>query len=84
MDKWGRMMLIKANRKALKYTNWLYYDYYIFDYLNKMFAASLLKDEDFPDCLKPPKKNRETSLSQDLSSPANSRKRSNSTSLKNL
>lgn len=56
MDKWGRMMLIKPNRKALRYDNWLYYDYFIFDYLNKMFAASMLKDEDFPDCLKPPKK----------------------------
>ena len=56
MDKWGRMMLIKPNRKALRYDNWLYYDYFIFDYLNKMFAASMLKDEDFPDCLKPPTK----------------------------
>jgi hypothetical protein len=66
MDKWGRMMLIKANRKALQYNNWLYYDYYIFDYLNKMFAASLLKDEDFPDCLKPPPKKLESSKSLSL------------------
>jgi hypothetical protein len=54
MDSWGRIMLIKTNRKALKY--WIYYDYYIYDYLNKMFAASLLKLEDLPDDLKPPVK----------------------------
>jgi len=74
MDKWGRMMLIKPNRKALQYTNWLYYDYYIFDYLSKMFAASLLKDEDFPDLLKPPKKNNVTTSNQDVFNPVNRRR----------
>jgi len=71
------MMLIKPNRKAMQYTNWLYYDYYIFDYLSKMFAVSLLKDEDFPDCLKPPKKNKETNLNQDLPIVPFNRRRSN-------
>ena len=54
MDKWGRMMLLKTNRKAFKY--WIYYDYYIYDFINKMFAASLLKVEDLPNDLKPPLK----------------------------
>jgi|LauGreDrversion4_2_1035121.scaffolds.fasta_scaffold71638_2 hypothetical protein len=46
-------MLIKPNRKALDYDSWLFYDYFIIDFLNKMLATSLLKDEDFPDYFKP-------------------------------
>lgn len=33
-DAWGRMMLLKPNRKALKYETWLYYDYFVFDFIN--------------------------------------------------
>lgn len=41
------MMLLKPNRKALDYNTWLYYDYYVYEFLNKMFAVSLLNDEEF-------------------------------------
>lgn len=48
------MLLVKPNRKALDYSTWLYYDYYVFDFLNKMFAVSLLNDDDFHDLVKKP------------------------------
>lgn len=48
------MLLVKPNRKALEYDTWLYYDYYVFDFLNKMFAVSLLNDDDFHDLVKKP------------------------------
>jgi hypothetical protein len=41
------MMLLKPNRKALDYNTWLYYDYYVYEFLNKMFAVSLLNDDEF-------------------------------------
>jgi hypothetical protein len=47
------MMLLKPNRKALDYPSWVFYDYFVFDFLNKAFAVSLLNDEDFPDLVKP-------------------------------
>lgn len=43
------MMFLKPNRKAINYDTWLFYDYYVHDYLNKVFAVSLLNDEDLPD-----------------------------------
>ncbi len=49
MDAWGRMMLMKPNRKQLEYEAWQYWDYYVYDYLSKTFAVSLLNDEDFHD-----------------------------------
>lgn len=54
IDSWGRMMLLKPNRKALDYEAWIFYDYFVHDFLNKAFAVSLLNDEDFPDLVKPP------------------------------
>jgi hypothetical protein len=48
-DSWGRMMLLKPNRKALNFDTWVYYDYYVFDFLNKIFAVSLLNDDEFND-----------------------------------
>lgn len=48
-DSWGRMMLLKPNRKALNFENWVYYDYYVYDFLNKIFAVSLLNDDEFND-----------------------------------
>lgn len=53
MDSWGRMLLLKPNRKALDYFTWLYYDYFVEDYLNKLFAVSLLNDDNFYDLVKP-------------------------------
>jgi hypothetical protein len=38
-------MLIKPNRKALDYKSWLYYNYFVFDFVNKMFAVSLFTDD---------------------------------------
>jgi hypothetical protein len=32
-DTWGRMMLLKPNRRALDYDAWLYYDYFVHDFL---------------------------------------------------
>jgi len=43
------MMLMKPNRKQLEYEAWRYWDYYVYDYLSKTFAVSLLNDEDFND-----------------------------------
>jgi hypothetical protein len=48
------MMLLKPNRKALDYEAWVFYDYFVHDFLNKAFAVSLLNDEDFPDLVRPP------------------------------
>lgn len=48
------MMLLKPNRKALNYDAWLYYDFFVHDYLNKALAVSLLNDEEFPDLVIPP------------------------------
>lgn len=53
-DSWGRMLLLKPNRKALDYTTWLYYDYCVIDFLNKMFTMSLINDDESPDLYKPP------------------------------
>lgn len=44
-DTWGRMMLLKPNRRALDYNAWLYYDYFVHDFLQKVFAVSLLNDK---------------------------------------
>ena len=49
LDKWNRMMLTKPDRNYYKNKGWMYYDYFVFDFLNKVFAVSLLDDEDFPD-----------------------------------
>ena len=53
MDSWGRMLLLKPNHKALEYTAWLYYDYFVTDFFNKLFAVSLLNDDNFHDLVKP-------------------------------
>lgn len=47
------MMLLKPNRKALDYPAWLYYDYFVTDFLNKLFAVSLLTDDSFDDLVRP-------------------------------
>jgi hypothetical protein len=62
------MMLTKPNRKALKYEAWLYYDYYVYDFLNKMFAVSLLNDDDFHDLVKPLNKTRTVMSNPDFRS----------------
>ena len=49
IDSWGRMMLIKPDRKYHRSLVYKYYDNFINDYIKKMFAVSLLHDEDFSD-----------------------------------
>jgi len=44
LDKWGRMMLLKPNRNFHDKEGWVYYEYYIHDFLNKLFAVSMLND----------------------------------------
>ena len=46
-------MLLKPNRKSLDYKAWRYFDYYVYDFLNKIFAVSMLNDNDFSDLIKP-------------------------------
>jgi hypothetical protein len=48
------MMLIKPDRKYLTSLTYKYYDNFINDYIKKMFAISLLHDEDFQDYNGPP------------------------------
>ena len=38
-------MLLKPNRKALDYETWLFYDYFVYFFLNKLFAVSLLNED---------------------------------------
>jgi hypothetical protein len=47
-------MLFKPNRKVFEYNTWLYYDYYLHEFTNKLFAISLLNDEDFQNEVKLP------------------------------
>ena len=53
MDRWGRMMLMMPNRKYFKYESKVYFDYHVHDYMNKMLALSMLKDEDYDDLVIP-------------------------------
>lgn len=53
VDKWGRMMLLKPNRKYFKGESKVYFDYHVHDYLDKMLALSLLKDDDYDDLVIP-------------------------------
>ena len=45
LDSWGRMMLLKPNRKALDYETWLFYDYFVYFFLKKLFAVSMLNED---------------------------------------
>jgi hypothetical protein len=47
------MILLKPNRRALDYDSWLYYDYFVNDFLQKVFAVSLLNDKQFGDLVQP-------------------------------
>ena len=47
------MMLLMPNRKYFKTESKTFYDFHVFDYLDKMFALSLLKDEDYDDLVVP-------------------------------
>lgn len=61
------MMLTKPDRKAINYNAWIYYDYFVFDFLNRMFAVSLLNDDDFQDLVKKPTLSTINSLVRKLS-----------------
>ena len=52
-DRWGRKLLIKPNRKYYTGSHSMLYRYWTTDFLNKLFALSLLEDKDQPDCLIP-------------------------------
>lgn len=52
-DRWGRKLLIKPNRKYDKGKHFMAYRYLSTEYMNKVFAISLLEDQDHPDCLIP-------------------------------
>ena len=47
------MMLLKPNRKYFKGQSSVYLNYYVYDYMDKMLALSLLKDEDYDDLVIP-------------------------------
>ena len=47
------MMLLMPNRKYFKAQSKEYLDYHVHDYLDKMLALSLLKDEDYDDLVIP-------------------------------
>lgn len=53
MDKWGRMMLLQPNRNYFKNKSNVYYTYHKYDYLDKLFAMSMLDDEDQEDLVLP-------------------------------
>ena len=53
VDKWGRMMLLKPNRKYFKEKSNVLFDYHAHDYMDQMLALSLLKDEDYDDLVIP-------------------------------
>ena len=53
VDKWGRMMLLMPNRKYFKGESKVYFEYHVHDYMDKMLALSLLKDEDYDDLVIP-------------------------------
>mmetsp|Transcript_14767 Transcript_14767/g.18521 ORF Transcript_14767/g.18521 Transcript_14767/m.18521 type:complete len:123 (+) Transcript_14767:177-545(+) len=53
VDKWGRMMLLKPNRKYYKDKSKVFFDYHVHDYMDQMLALSLLKDEDYEDLVIP-------------------------------
>ena len=47
------MMLLKPNRKYFAGASKTYFDYHAHDYMDKMLALSLLKDEDYDDLVIP-------------------------------
>ena len=52
-DRWGRKLLIKPNRKYYQGSHSMFYKYVAQEYLNKLFAVSLLEDTEQNDCLVP-------------------------------
>ena len=48
-DTWGRMMLLKPDRKYKETKFWMTHMYFIHDFLKNLFAISMLDDSDFPD-----------------------------------
>jgi hypothetical protein len=51
IDRWGRKVLTKPNRKYDQGDAWKYYKYVAQEYLNKVFAVSLLEDGEQNDCV---------------------------------
>ncbi len=47
------MMLLKPNRKYFAGASKTFFDYHAHDYMDKMLALSLLKDEDYDDLVIP-------------------------------
>ena len=46
-------MLLMPNRKYFKNESKVYFDYHVHDYMDKMLALSLLKDDDYDDLVIP-------------------------------
>jgi hypothetical protein len=63
------MMLLKPDRKYTRSFVYKYYDNFINDYIKKMFAVSLLHDEDFPDYNGPKKPMDKGNQGQNPTSP---------------
>lgn len=59
MDKWGRMMLLQPNRNYFRDPSNVYYEYHKYDYLDKIFAISMLDDEDYDDLVLPTEEYKE-------------------------
>ena len=53
VDKWGRMMLLKPNRKYFAGASKVLFDYHAHDYMDKMLALSMLRDQDYDDLVIP-------------------------------
>ena len=49
IDNWGRILILKPDRQYLQSMVYKYYDYVVEDYMKKLFAVSLLNDDEFPD-----------------------------------
>eukprot|EP00347_Sterkiella_histriomuscorum_P012473 403368442 len=48
-DTWGRMMLLKPDRKYKETKFWLTHMYFVHDFLKSVLAISFFEDSDFPD-----------------------------------
>lgn len=48
-DLWGRMMLLKPDRKYKHRKFLISHKYFVHDVLKSLFAVSILDDQDFPD-----------------------------------
>ncbi len=48
-DQWGRMMLLKPDRKYKQRKFLISHKYFVHDVMKSLFAVALLEDQDFSD-----------------------------------